>query len=238
MAFVLATGTQIVRADHEKENKAPGTFERSANDLIGKKVTNAQNEDLGKVQDIIVNVDQGTAPYAILSTGGILAGRSRVAVALNTLQCAPDGKSVMITATKAELQAASKTPTGAWAATTECEWAKNVDAYYGDPAPSQRYTPTGLDSRTDYRTRATNDSRTILRDPVPKGAEVLMAPQDQALCEKICETVDVVNVRVHNGVTHVYGTVDSDEQRKNIENRLRTVPGVISVESHIRVKNP
>jgi hypothetical protein len=229
MAVVLALGTQAVRAEHEKAIKEIKTSERSASEIIGKKVTNAQNEDLGKIQDIIVNVDQGTAPYAIIASGGAF-NRARVAVPLSSLGCSPDGKDLTMNATKEQLQAASKTPTGAWAPVAETEWTKRVDAYYGEPTPRERYVRESA--------RVNEDTRTLVRDPAPKGAELLMTPQDHVLCEKICEDVDVVHVRVQNGVTHLYGTVESEEARKNLETRVRSVQGVNKVESHLRVKNP
>lgn len=231
IALALAVGTQGVRAEHEKVIKELGRSERSASDIIGKKVTNAQNEDLGKIQDIIVNVDRGTAPYAIIASGGAFtANRARVAVPLSSLECSADGKNLTMNASKEQLQAASKTPTGSWATVADCEWTKRVDAYYGDPAPRERYARESV--------RNGEDSRTFVRDPAPKGAELLMTPQDQALCEKICEDVDVVHVRVQNGVTHIYGTVESEEARRNLEARVRSVQGVNTVESHLRVKNP
>src|SRR6185295_13396808 len=65
LAAGLMLGAQSTRADHEKEMKDRSSH-RSANEIIGKKVTNAQDEDLGKVQDIIINVEAGTAPYAVI----------------------------------------------------------------------------------------------------------------------------------------------------------------------------
>ena len=175
---------------------------------------------------------QGTAPYAIIASGGAFTGnRARVAVPLSCLECSPDGKNLTMNATKEQLQAASKTPTGAWAPVAENEWTKRVDAYYGEPAPRERYVRESARGNED-------GTRTLVRDPAPKGAELLMTPQDQALCERICEDVDVVQVRVQNGVTHIYGTVESEEARRNLEARVRSVKGVNTVESHLRVKNP
>ena len=231
MACVLAFGAQVSRAEHEKDIKALSSSERSATEIIGKKVTNAQNEDLGKVQDIIVNIDQGTAPYAVIASGGTFTGnRSRIAVPLSSLQCSADGKQVMLSATKEQLQSASKSPTGAWAPVADAEWSRKVDTYYGQPTPRDRYVRDN--------TRDPDGSRTFVRDPAPKGAELLMTPQDSALCEKICENVDVVHVRVQNGVTHIYGQVENDQERRNLESKVRAVPGVNTVESHLKVKNP
>ena len=228
MALTLACGAQVGRAEHEKEIKELPGSERSANEIIGKKVTNTQNEDLGKVQDIIVNVRDGTAPYAVIATGGVLkANRPRIAVPLSSLECSADDKHVMIGATKDQLQAASKSPSGAWAPAAESAWAHHVDGFYGQPAPRGRYARDN---------RGPDDARTYVRDPAPKGAEMLITPQDAALCEKICENVDVVHVRVENGVTHIYGTVENEEARRNLESKVRSVQGVNTVESHITVK--
>jgi sporulation protein YlmC with PRC-barrel domain len=180
IAASLMLGAQGICADYnkdlkEKDAKYTGNLQsqKSASDIIGKKVTNAQNEDLGKVQDIIVNVDTGTAPYAIIAHGGVLgANRTRIAVPLTALQCSGDGKELMISATKEQLQAASKTPTGAWASVSDAEWSrKGGTPYYGEPTPNDRFARTTTDEvrpRDDLKARDT-DTRTFVRDPVPKG---------------------------------------------------------------------
>jgi hypothetical protein len=40
--------------------------------VIGSKVVNQQNEDLGKIEDVVVDVDAGRIGYAVLSFGGFL----------------------------------------------------------------------------------------------------------------------------------------------------------------------
>jgi (2Fe-2S) ferredoxin len=79
--------------------------------------------------------------------------------------------------------------------------------------------------------------RTYVRDPAPKGAELLMTPADAALCQKVCESLDLVQVRVENGVTHIYGQVEDQEARRSVESKVRAIPGVNRVESHLRVRN-
>ena len=241
IAASLMLGAQGICAEYDKDTKnlkdtSTLQSQKSASDIIGKKVTNTQDEDLGKVQDIIVNVENSTAPYAIIAYGGVLgANKTRIAVPLSSVQCSSDGKNLTLSATKEQLQAASKTPTGAWVTVADSEWARKVDAYYGEPAPSDRF-PRDTQAR-DPQARDT-ETRGFVRDPVPKGAEVLMTPQDAALCERICQNVeDVVHVRVQNGVTHLYGQVDNEEDRRSLEAKIRTVPGVTSVQSHLRVKN-
>ena len=40
--------------------------------VIGSKVVNQQGEDLGTIEDIVVDVDVGRIAYAVLSFGGFL----------------------------------------------------------------------------------------------------------------------------------------------------------------------
>src|SRR5882724_2532431 len=104
LMVVSFASAMLARADHEKYM---GVKQRSANEIIGTKVVNAQNEDLGKVQDIVVDLESGGAPYAIISSG--FGGRTKVAVPLSSLQCSSEGKHFTLAATKEDLKAASKT---------------------------------------------------------------------------------------------------------------------------------
>jgi hypothetical protein len=40
--------------------------------VIGSKVVNAQNEDLGKIEDLVLDAGAGRIAYAVLSFGGFL----------------------------------------------------------------------------------------------------------------------------------------------------------------------
>jgi sporulation protein YlmC with PRC-barrel domain len=233
IALVTATSLLAALAAYGEHDKEASQCQCTASDIIGKKVKNSQDEDLGKVQDLIVNLDSGTVPYAIIAHGGILgAGRSKTAVPLSALQSSSDGKSLILSATKEQLQAAAKVPGSAWGSVTNASWARNVDGFYGQPAAStgERYAREGL--------REDSDRRTFVREPAPKGAELLMTPEDTTLCRRICESTEFVNVRVENGVTYIYGQVDDEQTRRSVESRVRAVPGVTKVESHLRVKNP
>src|SRR5258706_6597715 len=99
MAAALMFGVQSTRAEHEKQIEELRNPNKSTSEIIGRKVTNAQDEDLGKIQDIIVNVEAGTAPYAVIAQGGVFGpNRCRIAVPLSALQCSEDGKRLMMSA--------------------------------------------------------------------------------------------------------------------------------------------
>lgn len=225
VAAALAAGSFNLRAaDHQKGSHR----EKSANAIIGEKVINEQNEDVGKVQDLIINLESGQAPYAVIATSGF-TGRSKVAVPLNSLRFSEDGKSLVTSATKEQLHSASKTATGAWKSSSEAEWTRNVTGYYGQPTTQERIMREPA--------RDVGGDRTYVREPGAKGGAELLTTQDTALSQKIAEKVDAPNVQVQNGVAHLYGQVESEEARQKLENQVRSVEGVKTVQSHLRVKS-
>src|SRR5262250_2564393 len=69
------------------------TDQIKASELIGKEVRNAQNEHLGKVQDLIIDFTFDHVPYAIIGHGGTLGvNRTKTAVPMDSLQRSADGK--------------------------------------------------------------------------------------------------------------------------------------------------
>ena len=225
VTLAVVAGSPNLWADHLGR-------EKSANDIIGRKVVNSQNEDLGKVQDLIINVESGRAPYAVIATGGF-AGRTKVAVPLSSLSCpaGDDGKAALVlSATKEQLQSANKT---AWSTEANAEWARKVDGFYGEPVAERSVAERSFRDPA----RDINDTRTYVREPGAKGGAEQLMTQDTALCQKIAEKTDICNVQVQNGVAHLYGQVENEEARQKLENQVRSVEGVTKVESHLRIKN-
>ncbi len=203
-----------------------------ASRLIGMEVRNEQNESLGKVDDLVVNVDSGATPYAIISHGGTFGvGRTRTAVPLDSLHCRDDHKTLTLAATREELNAAEKVPAGAWVGASDAAWARSVDGFYGRP----RVRPE-TDVYTNSTDRVERDGRLTPPDPVPKGAEVLMRSADVQLCERVCNSIEAVQVQVNNGVVTLRGTVDSEQARENIGTKVRSIEGVQRVDNRLQVR--
>src|SRR6185436_6667496 len=135
-------------------------------------------------------------------------------------------------ATKDEFKAASKTPTERWVIIESADWTRGVDGYYGQPSTANR------ERFERQRIGETGDSRVFTRDPsTVKGAERLIQPADRALCEKVCDAIDNVQVDVENGVARLSGTVESEAARQSVETKVRAVPGVQRVESNLKVRS-
>jgi CBS domain-containing protein len=97
--------------------------------------------------------------------------------------------------------------------------------------------PVGIVTRTDLL-RALR-----AREALPTGS---VPPDDRAIREVILRTLRdedwaasaIVNVQVADGRVHIWGAVDSDEQRQAIRVAVERVPGVRAVEAHLVRSQP
>jgi sporulation protein YlmC with PRC-barrel domain len=102
---------------HGTRAERPGCGKK-ASDLIGMEVKNNQNEKLGKVDDLAVDVESGRIVYVILSTGGFIGiGDTLHAVPPGALHHDVASKTLQLDADKEKLNAAPKFEMAKW---TEC----------------------------------------------------------------------------------------------------------------------
>jgi sporulation protein YlmC with PRC-barrel domain len=213
----------------------------TASEFIGKEVRNASDESLGKVSDLIVSLDSGRVPYAIIAHGGALGvGRTKTAVPINELQCSGDHKTVLLSATKEDLKAASKTCPDNWPRGRNTEWSHNVDGFYGQPSAfaSWRFEREPFDG--------TVERKEYVRDPNEKGATRLMKPADVELYRRLSTTLrtdatpeptDGYKITVEDGVVTLRGRVDTEAEKQDLESKARTVPGVQRVDNQLTVRS-
>ncbi len=72
--------------------------------LIGRNVTNPQNETIGEIESVMVDLD-GKVRSVIIGVGGFLGmGERHVAVRWDSLTATPDGQKIVMTTTKEQLK--------------------------------------------------------------------------------------------------------------------------------------
>lgn len=110
-----ATSTTVTSTDpvasQTPADDEPGTgaYEVRASDLLGLNIQNAQDEDIGEIDDLIIGADEKL--HAVLSIGGFLGiGDRRVVVSFDELQISrgtddSDEVEVAYNASKADLEA-------------------------------------------------------------------------------------------------------------------------------------
>lgn len=97
--IALSQGVQLIKVDVALVAKG-----HRASKLIGASVTNDKNENVGSLDDIII--DQKRVLFAVLQVGGFLGiGKHLVAIPYESLQISDDGKKIALPgATKDELK--------------------------------------------------------------------------------------------------------------------------------------
>ena len=143
--------TAVSSAISSSTTEYKGVFK--ANDLIGMKVKNSSDADLGKVDNVAVDLPNGHIPYVILSPDSSLKlGNDYFALPPNSVMAATDRKYLTTDLTKEKLAGAPHFAKNDWANLSNRTWASQVYQYYGKRAyfdMGSRMQPTG---RTEDKT--------------------------------------------------------------------------------------
>jgi len=98
-------------------------------------VLNAQGQNLGKIEELVVGTD-GAVKYAILSHGGLLGiGDKLIPVPWKAVKQGKDEKTLIVNITKETLEKAPNFNPKEWPNFTEPDWRQKVEVHYELPEP-------------------------------------------------------------------------------------------------------
>ncbi len=104
----------------------------SASTITGDTVVNAKAEKLGKIEDLMIDLERGTVAYAVLSFGGMLGmGGKFFAIPWSALRVDTVEKRVVLDQTKEILEAAPGFDKDHWPDMADQTWGATVHTYYG-----------------------------------------------------------------------------------------------------------
>jgi sporulation protein YlmC with PRC-barrel domain len=104
----------------------------SATSLIGDGVVNPQGQDLGKVEDIMIDINSGKVAYAVLSFGGFLGlGEKLFAIPWQAMTLDTDRKVFILNVEKDTLEKAPGFDKDNWPQTNDTDWLTGIYDYYG-----------------------------------------------------------------------------------------------------------
>lgn len=110
----------------------PGPALMGANTLIGNDVYNGNDEDLGNIKEIMLDVRSGRVSYAVLSFGGFLGmGEKLFAVPWSALTLDTENKRFVLNVEKVKLESAPGFNADQWPNMADASWAEGIHAYYG-----------------------------------------------------------------------------------------------------------
>ncbi len=140
-----------VHVDVEAKGQATARAVR-VRDMIGIRVYNSSNEDLGKIEDLVMDPSAGKVRYAVLSFGGVLGlGDKLFAVPWESLQLVPKGTTgagtvkedyYLLNISKASLKNAPGFDKNHWPDFADRNWSSDVERFY-----STARRPTGTQTR-------------------------------------------------------------------------------------------
>jgi sporulation protein YlmC with PRC-barrel domain len=100
--------------------------------VIGSNVVNAQHEDLGKIEDLVLDAGAGRIAYAILSFGGFLGmGDKYFAIPWNALRFNLSGKHAVLNLDKKLLENAPGFDKDNWPNMADSTWGTSIYKHYG-----------------------------------------------------------------------------------------------------------
>jgi hypothetical protein len=106
----------------------------AADTLAGDKVVNGAGEDLGSIQDIMIDVPSGRVAYAVLSFGGFLGMADKLfAIPWHALKLDADNKCFVLDVPKDRLKTAPGFDKSRWPSMADERWATELHSFYQVP---------------------------------------------------------------------------------------------------------
>lgn len=109
----------------------PGPEVMGADTLIGDKVVNHAGEDLGKIEEIMIDMKSGRVNYAVLSFGGFMGiGDKLFAIPFHLLQLDPENKRFVLDVDKERLRNAPGFDKNDWPRMSDRSWGEEIHRFY------------------------------------------------------------------------------------------------------------
>lgn len=109
----------------------PGPELMTAATLTGNPVVNSAGDDLGEIEDIMLDVPSGRVAYAVLSTGGFLGmGNKLFAIPWRALKLDTDNERFILDIEVDRLRDAPGFDKDHWPSMADPQWATSIHEYY------------------------------------------------------------------------------------------------------------
>ena len=103
----------------------------SASSIIGDNVKNPAGEDLGKIEELMIDTKDGDVNYAVVSFGGFLGmGDKLFAVPLEAMEVDTQDECIVLNVSKEKLKDAPGFDKDNWPSTADTSWYGHVRSFY------------------------------------------------------------------------------------------------------------
>lgn len=122
----------IFPARDRKVSSGPGSQLLSSGALTGDRVVNTRNDELGKIEEIMIDVPSGRAAYAVMSCCEMPgAGEKLFAIPWQALTLDPDNECFVLDIDREHLEKAPDFNQDHWPSMVDPQWALSIHKYYG-----------------------------------------------------------------------------------------------------------
>lgn len=126
-----AAGARIVGKGSETA-EGPGPEVMAASTLEGDRVLSTEGDEVGKVKDIMLDVQSGRIAYAVMSSGGFLGiGDKLLAIPWNALTLDTTRKCFLLALSSERVKNAPGFDKDHWPSMADRTWATSLHQYYG-----------------------------------------------------------------------------------------------------------
>ena len=127
-----AGGASVTGRPEDFDNPGPGPYVMACETLAGDSVVNRENDDLGKIDHIMIDVPSGRIAYAVLACGGVFGiGEKLFAVPWSALTLDTARKCFVLDIPKSRFEEAPGFDKDHWPAMADNRWATQVHDFYG-----------------------------------------------------------------------------------------------------------
>jgi sporulation protein YlmC with PRC-barrel domain len=124
-----------------QKGEGPGPRLMGADTLLGNDVYNQNEENLGDIKEIMLDMTTGQVAYAVLSYGGFLGmGERLFAVPWDALKLDTENKRFVLNVGKERLESAPGFDKDHWPDMADQAWRAQIDSFYGTKPPMEKST--------------------------------------------------------------------------------------------------
>ena len=158
--------------------------------IIGSKVINLKGETLGKIENLVVDVDTGRIVYAVLESGGFLdIGDKLFPVPWGSLAALPSEGIFFLNQSKEQMEKAPAFDKNKLPNMGDMRWGADVLKYYGAPYGYTQRGPFGYDYSNYY-----DDNYYGSHQPQSPGSGINPAPRIEDPYQKIFDSKTIKTI--------------------------------------------
>jgi len=100
--------------------------------LVGARVRGEDGEDIGRIEEVLIDINAGRVAYALIAVGGVMGiGEKLYAVPWRAIRRGADDSEVILDGDREQLERAARFDPLHWQDPADETWIAHLDQFYG-----------------------------------------------------------------------------------------------------------